>query len=157
MSQQAEAAQRQPSEALAPNPEWVSRSLIAERVARVVPGSVRHIVRFAVEQGDRPRSVSELAAAVGIPRKSLDRQLAGTIPVTARELLTWGRLIAVSMRLTDPSVTTSRIAEELAFASPSALRNLLQRYARLTPTELRRAGCTEHMVNAMVAALRATS
>ena len=112
---------------------------------------------FAVEQGDRPRSVSELAAAVGIPRKSLDRQLAGTIPVTARELLTWGRLIAVSMRIADPAVTISRVADELAFASPSALRNLLQRYARLTPTELRRAGSTEHMVNAMVAALRAPS
>jgi AraC-like DNA-binding protein len=54
-------------------------------------------------------------------------------------------------------VTISRVAEELAFASPSALRNLLQRYARMTPTELRRAGGTEHMVNAMMAALRAPS
>jgi AraC-like DNA-binding protein len=157
MSHPAEVARRQEREALAPGPEWGPRSMIAERVARVVPAPIRHIVRFAVEQGDRPRSVSELAAAVGIPRKSLDRQLAGTIPVTARELLTWGRLIAVSMRLADPAITTSRIADELEFASPSALRNLLQRYARITPTELRRAGCAEHMVNAMVAALRAPS
>lgn len=137
--------------------ESATRAAIAERVARVVPASVRHVVRYAVEHGDRPRSVTQLAAAVGIPRKSLDRRLAENTRVTARALLTWGRLIAVAMRLADPTVNGSRVARDLRFASPSAMRNLLQRYAKLTPTELRRAGGTEPLVAMLVAKVRPSS
>jgi AraC-like DNA-binding protein len=136
------------------DPHRAQRTAIAERVADVVPGRVRGIVYFALAQGHLRRSVSELAAALGMPRKSLDRRLSDTTTVSARELLGWGRIIALSVRLTGSLDNTAVVSDELQFASPSALRNMVHRYARLTPTDLRRPGTTNELVERLISVLK---
>jgi AraC-like DNA-binding protein len=83
----------------------------------------------------------------------MDRRLSKAIRLSARQLIGWGRLLALSMQLEDTVAAVDAIAHELQFSSPSALRNLLQRYAGLTPTELRRLGGSAHLVTRLTTAL----
>lgn len=129
------------------------RREMAAQLARDVPEAARDAVQFTIENGDHPRSVRQLAASLGLPRKTLDRRLARTIALTARELLGWARLIALAIRLETSTMSADAIATELRFASPSAMRNLLQRYAGLTPTELRQRGGSEYLYGRLRAEL----
>jgi AraC-like DNA-binding protein len=121
------------------------RREMAVQLARAVPDGARDAVQFTIEHGDSPWSVRQLAASLGLPRKTLDRRLARAIALTARELIGWARLIALAIRLESSTMSADSIADELRFASPSAMRNLLQRYAGLTPTELRQRGGSEYL------------
>lgn len=104
------------------------------------PEPARDAVRIAIEHGHRRVSVPGFANLNGLSRKAFDRYLLNTSPMTARELIVWGRLVSVAIALEDPTVTVAAIVPELGFSSPSALRNLLQRHTGLTPSDLRRAG-----------------
>jgi transcriptional regulator GlxA family with amidase domain len=126
---------------------------MAAQLARDVADGARDVVQFAIEHGDSPSSVRQLAAALGLPRKTLDRRLARTISLTARELIGWARLIALAIRLESSTLSADAIATELRFASPSAMRNLLQRYAGLTPRELRQRGGSEYLYGRLRAEL----
>lgn len=134
----------------------VRRLDIAAYLARGVATPSREVVRSAIAHGNRPRSVRELAASIGVPRKTMDRRLSKSLALTARQLVGWGRLIAVAMRLEAPAATVEAAAHELGFASPSALRNLLSRYTGLTPTELRNGGGVEYLVKQLAQALEIT-
>lgn len=130
---------------------------MAAQLARSVPPPARDVIQFTIERGDQPWSVRELASSLGIPRKTLDRRLAKAITLTARELIGWSRLIALAMRLESSAASADAIAAELRFASPSAMRNLLQRYAGLTPTEVRTQGGSEHLFSRLRTELRRRS
>ena len=108
--------------------------------AALMPDAAREALRYAIENGDRRMGVPHLAASIGRPRKSLDRHLAISSPLSAREIIVWGRLMAIAIELDDPGVTVAAIAPELRFTSASSLRNLLQRHTGLTPSELRARG-----------------
>jgi transcriptional regulator GlxA family with amidase domain len=127
---------------------------MAAQLARDVPSTAQEVVQFAIDHGDSPWSVRQLAASLGVPRKTLDRRLAKAITLTARELIGWARLIALAIRLESSTMSADGIAIELRFASPSAMRNLLQRYAGLTPTELRQRGGSEYLYGRLRAELR---
>lgn len=127
---------------------------MAAQLAAAVPPAARDAVQFAMEHGDTPWSVRDRAAQLGVPRKTLDRRLAKTITLTARELIGWARLIALAFRLESSTMSADSIASDLHFASPSAMRNLLQRYAELTPTELRQRGAPEQLFSRLRAELR---
>ena len=133
------------------------RRAFADRIAATVPERVREAVRYAVAHGDQPRSVTALSVAIGTPRKSLDRRLSQELPMTARQLLMWGRLISAAMRMEASACTVLAAAGDLSFASPSALRNLLQRHAGMTPTELLRNGGSAHLVQLLTKRLARAS
>jgi AraC-like DNA-binding protein len=115
----------------------------------------REAVRYAIENGDRPMGVPHLAASIGTPRKSLDRYLSLNTPLTAREIIVWGRLLAIGIELDDPNVTVASISPALRFTSASALRNLLQRHTGLTPSELRARGGLQEILSRFRAAIAA--
>jgi len=116
------------------------RAALAAECAALAPDSARDMVRVAFENGDRPLAVLQLAASLGVPRKTLDRRLLRRSPLTPRRALVWGRLAAIAIALEDHETTVAAVASSLQFTSPTALRNMLQRYTGLTPTELRAAG-----------------
>jgi AraC-like DNA-binding protein len=116
------------------------RVAAAARCASWAPLGARDAIRYAIEHGHTPRSVRDLAMALGVPRKTLDRRLSRVSPLTARQAIGWGRLIATAIQLDPPTATVASVAAELEFTSATALRNLLQRYTGMTPTELRNAG-----------------
>jgi AraC-like DNA-binding protein len=130
------------------------RRVIGEALAKDLPVSAQDVVRRAIDQGDAPQSVLQLAGAIGVPRKTMDRRLSKAIPLTARQLIAWGRLLAAAMQLEESTDPVDCISNELEFSSPSALRNLLQRYAAVTPTELRQRGGSAYLLERLSEALR---
>lgn len=131
------------------------RASAAARCARSAPDETREAVRHAVQHGHRQMSVRQLADALGVPRKTLDRRFARTCAMTVRQLLGWGRLIAAAMQLEAHGATVGSAARDLRFPSASSLRNLLQRYCRLTPTELMASGGAEYLVERLRESLAA--
>ncbi|HYV97982.1 MAG TPA: AraC family transcriptional regulator [Gemmatimonadaceae bacterium] len=131
---------REVAEALARATRRERRRNMAAALASAAAPNVQIAVRLAIEGGEQPRSVIQLAASVGVPRKTLDRWIGNATSLTPRQLLGWCRLLAAALYLDSHATTVAAAADELRFASPSALRNLLQRYAGVTPTELRSRG-----------------
>lgn len=131
------------------------RIAAAARCASWAPTAARDAVRYAIEHGHTPRSVRDLASALGVPRKTLDRRLSRVSPLTARQAIGWGRLIATAIQLDAPTATVASVAADLEFTSATALRNLLQRYTGMTPTELRAAGGLESLLGMLHVTFRA--
>lgn len=111
-------------------------------------------LRFGLEHACAPLEVTQVAAALGAHRKTLWARCQSRGAPSPRELLSWCRVLAVAFALDDAGRTADSIAVELAFPSPSALRNLLQRYLKLTPTGVRARGGSAYVTRCLTERLR---
>ena len=105
-----------------------------------VPEGLRPLVRIALARAAEPLSVQGIADAMGLHRKTLWSRCRRHGVGSAQALMTWCRLLAVAHALRTCTRPVDAIAEELAFASPTALRNAVRRHLRTTPSALRAAG-----------------
>jgi AraC-like DNA-binding protein len=104
-----------------------------------VPAGLRSLVRAALSRAEAPLSVEAVAAELGLHRKTLWSRCRRHGVGNAQALMTWCRLLAVEHALRTCTRPVDAIAEELAFASPTALRNAVRRHLRTTPSGLRAA------------------
>lgn len=113
---------------------------LMQRVGDRLPRAVAEIVPRFMAHADRPLSVSDAAAALGVHRKTLLNRLAtaGCPPPSA--IAGWCRLLLAANQLDDPGRFADHVAVELDFPSGSALRNMFRRYVGMSPSELRAAG-----------------
>ena len=102
-----------------------------------VPGPLQPLLRFALERSARPLTVQSLADAMGLHRKTLWSRCRRHGVDTPQELVTWCRLLAAEHALRECARPVDAVAEELAFASPTALRNAIRRHVGTTPSALR--------------------
>jgi AraC-like DNA-binding protein len=113
---------------------------VLQELAGLIPprleGVVRHLLR-APELCPSPERVARLYFR---HHNTLREHLraAGLPPVN--KLIVWTRLFRAAHLLGDPERTVEGVALALSFPSPSALRNQLQRYAALTPQQVRARG-----------------
>lgn len=105
-----------------------------------VPEGLRPLVRIALSQAAGPLSVQEIADAMGLHRKTLWSRCRRHGLGNVQALMTWCRLLAAAHALRSCSRPIDTIAEELAFASPTALRNAVRRHLGTTPSALRADG-----------------
>lgn len=103
-----------------------------------VPEGLRPLVRIALARAGEPLSVQAIADDLGLHRKTLWSRCRRHGVASVQALMTWCRLLAVEHALRSCTRPVDAIAEELAFASPTALRNAVRRHLRTTPTALRR-------------------
>jgi AraC-like DNA-binding protein len=103
-------------------------------------------MRLALRLAFRPLDVERIARDLGVTRKTLWQRCQNKHALSPRELLGWCRVLAVAFALEDLGRSVDSIAVELEFPSPSAMRNLLQRYVGLTATELRSHGASAFVV-----------
>lgn len=113
-----------------------------------VPEGLRPLVRVALARAGEPLSVQAIAADLGLHRKTLWSRCRRNGVASVQALMTWCRLLAVEHALRTCTRPVDAIAEELAFASPTALRNAVRRHLHTTPTALRqeegaRVACAE--------------
>ena len=113
-----------------------------------VPEGLRPLVRVALARAGEPLTVQSIADALGLHRKTLWNRCRRHGVTSVQALMTWCRLLAVEHALRTCTRPVDAIAEELAFASPTALRNAVRRHLRTTPTALRQeagagVACTE--------------
>lgn len=106
-------------------------------IASDVPSGLRPLVRAALAQAEAPPTVRSLAAALGIHRKTVWSRCRRHGVPNAQALLTWCRLLTAAEVLRQESRPVEQVAEELAFASATALRNAVRRHLATTPTALR--------------------
>ncbi len=106
-------------------------------VAADVPAGLRPLLRSALARATGPLTVQGLADAMGVHRKTLWRRCRAEGVEDVQALVTWCRLLAAEHVLRACSRPVDAVAEDLAFASPTALRNAIRRYLGTTPTTLR--------------------
>jgi AraC-like DNA-binding protein len=126
---------------------------IYERVAGQLPPDARPIVAYFLQHGATGPSVADAAAALGVHRKTLvNRMTAAHLP-PPRVISSWCRLLTAAHLLETSRKSANRVALELSFPSGTALRNMLQRYVGLTPSELRTRRCVETVAELFVRAM----
>ncbi len=109
-------------------------------VARVLPAGLWPLARLGLEREGAPLSVPDAARALGVHRKTLWIQCRRQGVESAQVLLMWCRVIAAAWALRTRASSVDAIAQDLEFASPTALRNAIRRYLGVTATEVRLQG-----------------
>ena len=122
---------------------------IIEALAPMIPPSIVPFMGYCLEHARHALSVSEVATALGVHRKTLvDRLAAASLP-TPSAMIAWCRLLLAARLLEDPGRSVEQVALLLDFPSGASLRNMLKRYTGLRPGEIRENGgvrCVLHVM-----------
>lgn len=123
----------------------------------LIPPTIVPFLRYCLEHARRDITVEEVAAAMGVHRKTLvDRLKAAHLP-SPRAMIGWCRLLIAARMLDDPGRTVEQVALKLDFPSGAALRNMFKRYTGLRTTEVRQNGGARCLVHAFKRELAAVS
>lgn len=115
----------------------------------VVPAPLHAMVHAVVSRPHEVTSVTRLAAALAVHRKTLVNRCARAGFLSPAALIGWCRLAVVGYLLERTGATVESIALGLEYPSHTALRNLVKRYTRLRATEIRRHGGLSAVVEAL--------
>ena len=124
--------------------EWVM-----SRLAPVIPIRLHPMLEATLARPDAIKTVPELAAALGVHRKTLFNHCRKASFLAPAELIAWGRLAMVAYLLETTACTIERIAIDLGFASDTALRNTIKRYTGQRAGQIRDAGGVEAVIAAL--------
>lgn len=128
--------------------DQVSAVSLGAELEPLVPQTVRPFVRYCLEHARRDLTVEEVAAALGVHRKTLvDRLRAAHLP-SPRAMIGWCRLLVAARMLDDPGRTVEQVALKLDFPSGTALRNMCKRYTGLRTGEVRENGGVRCLMHA---------
>jgi AraC-like DNA-binding protein len=114
---------------------------VLRQIQGVVPAHLLPTVRGLVSAAHRPIGPREVAEKIAhIHPNTLREHLraAGLPPVN--KLIVWSRLFHAANLLSDRTRSVENVALTLDYPSSSALRNQFQRYAGMTPQEVRAGG-----------------
>lgn len=137
--------------------DQVSAAALAAEIEPLIPPTVVPFLRYCLEHSRRNITVEEVAAAMGVHRKTLvDRLKAARLP-SPRAMIGWCRLLIAARLLDDPGRTIEQVALKLDFPSGAALRNLFKRYTGLRTTEVRENGGVRCLLHAFKRELAAVS
>jgi AraC-like DNA-binding protein len=138
--------------------DQVSAVALGADLEPLIPPTIVPFLRYCLEHARRDITVEEVAAAMGVHRKTLvDRLKAARLP-SPRAMIGWCRLLMAARMLDDPGRTVEQVALKLDFPSGAALRNMFKRYTGLRTTEVRENGgvrCLLHAFKRELAAVNA--
>jgi AraC-like DNA-binding protein len=137
--------------------DQVSAGALAAELEPLIPSTIVPFLRYCLEHARRNITVEQVAAAMGVHRKTLgDRLKAARLP-SPRAMIGWSRLLMAARMLEDPGRTIEQVALKLDFASGTALRNMFKRYTGLRTTEVRENGGVRCLLHAFKRELAAVS
>ena len=137
--------------------DQVSASALGASLEPLVPANIVPFLRYCLEHARRDLSVEEVAAAMGVHRKTLvDRMKAARLP-SPRAMIGWCRLLIAARMLDDPGRSVEQVALRLDFPSGAALRNMFKRYTGLKSTEVRENGGVRCIVHSFRRELEAVN
>jgi AraC-like DNA-binding protein len=113
------------------------------------------VVEYCITHARQRISVSEVAAALSLSRRTLSYRLATGRLLSAHSLIVWCRLLTAARLLQDSGRTVESVALSLQFGSAAAFRNMLRRQAGLTPVDLRASGGQDFLLRAFTRLLAA--
>lgn len=125
-----------------------SRALadVVRRSLSGVDSVVYDAVMLAITRAHERLSPLALARLLAQPRRTISQRLAAAGYPPPQRLLTWGRLIVAAHMLEDRHRSADRVAASLEFPSGSAFRNTAQRYLHATPSQIRRRGGAQYVI-----------
>ncbi len=112
--------------------------------------TARDALLLAVTRAHQRLSPEGLARLLALPRRTVSQRLARAGFPSPQRLLSWGRLIVAAHLLEDPHRSAGRVATALDFPSPSAFRNLCQRFLGATPSEIRERGGAAYVLETVL-------
>jgi AraC-like DNA-binding protein len=112
-------------------------SLLRARL-ELMPGSVAAAIERAIRNPAVFRGVGDLAAAAGVPRRSLYRHLARAGVVTPREVLAGARVLRAYAFLAVPGYTLDMAAHLLCFSDTDAMTRAMKHSVGVTPGRARK-------------------
>lgn len=115
----------------------------------LVTPATRAILEYCLVNARHAPSVTSLATALGLHRKTLMNRLSGAGLPAPYALIGWCRLLLAARLLEDGGRPIERIAMTLGFPSAPSLRNMMRRYTGLQIREVRDAGGFECVLQCM--------
>ena len=117
-----------------------SAKTVLRELEGCIPAGVLPIVQYCLENGRRGLTVTQVATALGVHRKTLvDRLSAAGFP-SPSAVISWCRLLVAARLLEDPGRSIEQVALVLDFPSGTSMRNMVKRYTGLRPVEVRENG-----------------
>ena len=116
------------------------RALLEQVLPVETSGRGRVIIDAAADVVAMGEQGRDLAAALGLSRRTLLRwsERAGIPP--PRRLLAWMRILLACAMLDDPGRSVLSVARSAGYSSDSGLRRITQKFLQASPTELRGRG-----------------
>jgi len=126
---------------------------LVERVRGLVSREIQLVVDYCLNYPKEARTVSAVARALGIHRKTLvNRCQRAGVPVPGA-VIGWCRLLIAAQLVRSQVGSVETVAMLLEFPSATALRNMLKRYTGMRPTDVRETIGFDRMVGMFAAAL----
>lgn len=105
-----------------------------------VPPGLHSLFLFSLNHAGRRLEVTELAASIGLSKRTLSWRLAQHGGLSPRLFLTWCRLLVAALLLNDSGRTLDSVADQLNFSGGHALGAVFFRHVGKGVNELRQNG-----------------
>jgi AraC-like DNA-binding protein len=102
-----------------------------------MPMAARSIITYCLRHCAERLSVTSIAKAFGLTRRTLVNRLSRARAPRPATLVAWCRLLAAAGKLQSQPMSVRQAAEESGFIDATAFRRQLRSHADMTPSELR--------------------
>ena len=120
--------------------------ILFERLECFVPANAHSVFRYALEHAGESLDVPQLAAALGVNKRTLTWRLKQQRMPSPRLLLTWCRILVASMLLDEPGRTLQSVAGQLDFSDGHNLGMVVVRYLGRGIEALRKQGVMDEAI-----------
>ena len=100
-------------------------------------------VQFIREESGRPLQVDDVAAAVGVSRRTLQHRFSQALGRSVHSQILRERVNRITRLLAETDLTIAQIAEELSFSSPKQLDRVFTKFQGMPPTAYRSRYCAK--------------
>lgn len=126
---------------------------LADLLRNDVPDDLQSIFLFSLEHAGRRLDVPELAASLGLSKRTLSWRMAQHGVPSPRIFLTWCRLLVAALILNESGRTLDSVADQLNFSGGHSLGAVFFRYMGKGIIALRQNGVLEEVLEAFREAL----
>lgn len=119
-----------------------------------VPAPLHSVFVFSLQHAGRRLDVDELAASLGLSKRTLSWRMAQYQAPSPRMFLTWCRLLVAALLLDDHSRTLDSVSDQLNFTGGHALGAVFFRYMDRGIITLRNEGVLEQVLEAFRLAMK---
>jgi AraC-like DNA-binding protein len=114
--------------------------LVMDDLDALLPPRLEAWMRQLLVEAHRSLAPADAASLYHAHTNTLRQHLRGAGLPPVNKMIIWARLFHAAHLLAEPARSVESVAFALDFASATALRNELRRYAGMTPAEVRRGG-----------------
>jgi AraC-like DNA-binding protein len=120
-----------------------------------MPMAARSIITYCLRHCPERLSVTSIARAFGLTRRTLLNRLSRAHAPRPATLVAWCRLLAAAGKLQTRPISVRQAAEESGFIDATAFRRQLRSHTGMTPSELRDPSAQHNLLDRLLGSARA--